>query len=78
MKYTEEEIHKMYKLASEVMIEIYRDDNSGRLLYLFCKKLCAISKLKGYGIDDKYKLVVVTEDEYRELRGNDEKSNFSN
>ena len=68
MNYTEEEHCEMNKLASETMMKIYEGDTSGRLLYLFCKKLCAISKLKGYGIDDKYKFVVITEDEYNKLK----------
>lgn len=68
MNYTEEEQHEMNILASETMMKIYGKDTSGRLLCLFCKKLCAISKLKAYGIDDKYKFVVVTEDEYKTLK----------
>ena len=68
MNYTEEEHDEMNRLASETMMKIYEEDTSGRLLYLFCKKLCAISKLKAYGIDDKYKFVVVTEDEYKTLK----------
>jgi hypothetical protein len=64
MTHTEEELHRMHILASKIMMEIYNEDQSGRLLYLFCKQLCAISKLKGYGIDDKYRFVVMTEDEY--------------
>ena len=68
MNYTKEEHDEMNRLASETMIKIYEKDTSGRLLFLFCKKLCAISKLKAYGIDDKYKFVVVTEDEYKTLK----------
>lgn len=68
MNYTKEEQHEMNILASETMMKIYEENTSGRLLYLFCKKLCAISKLKGYGIDDKYKFVVITEDEYSILK----------
>ena len=68
MNYTEEEQCEMNRLASETMMKIYKEDTSGRLLYLFCKKLCAISKLKGYGIDDKYKFVVIAEDEYKTLK----------
>ena len=68
MNYTEEEQHEMNILASETMMKIYGKDTSGSLLYLFCKKLYAISKLKAFGIDDKYKFVVVTEDEYSKLK----------
>ena len=63
-----DELHSMHDLANEIMTKIYKDDQSGRLLYLFCKQLCAISKLKAYGIDDRYKLVVITEDEYKKLK----------
>lgn len=68
MNYTAEERYNMNRLASEIMTEIYRQDNTGRLLYLFCRKLCAISKLRAYGIDNKYKFVVITEDEYEQLK----------
>lgn len=73
MKHTENHCVKMDRLASEIMMKIYKHDKSGRLLYLFCKKLCAISKLRGFGIDDKYKFVVITEDEYKKLKDNGEK-----
>lgn len=71
MDCTEKELHKMSRLASEIITEIHKEDRSGKLLYLFCKKLCAVSKLKAYDIsrDEKYKFVVITEDEYKKLRG---------
>ena len=72
MDYTEKELHKMSRLASETMTKIHREDRSGKLLHLFCKKLCAISKLRAYDIsrDNKYKFVVITEDEYKRLKDN--------
>lgn len=57
------------KLANGIMCEIFKEDRSGRLLYLFAKKLCAVSKLKAFDacIDDKYKFVVIAKDEYEKL-----------
>ena len=62
------------KLANGIMWTIFKEDKSGRLLYLFAKKLCAVSKLKAFDacIDDKYKFVVITQEEYGKLK---EKSN---
>ena len=72
MVYTEKELHEMSILASKIMTEIHIEDRTGKLPYLFCKQLCAISRLKAYDIsrDDKYKFVVITEDEYKKLKGN--------
>lgn len=60
------------KLANGIMWTIFKEDKSGRLLYLFAKKLCALSKLKAFDacIDDKYKFVVITKDEYKKLKCN--------
>ena len=69
MKYTKEEVHEISKLSSEILMKLYEDDRSGRLLRLFITKLIAMSKLKGYGIDDENKLYVVTKDEYGKLKG---------
>ena len=68
MEYTREEISKINRLSSEVMMKLYGYDKSGRLLRLFIHKLIAISKLKGYGIDDENKLYVVTKDEYEKFK----------
>ena len=59
------------RAASEIITKIHQEDKSGKLLYLFCKSLSKISKLRayGWGIDDEYKFVVITEDEYRKLKG---------
>lgn len=59
------------RAASEIMTIIHREDRSGKLLYWFCVKLCAFSRLRAYRItmDDEYKFVVVTENEYRKLKG---------
>ena len=57
------------KLAYETMLMLYSADTSGKLLRFFITKLIAISKLKGYGIDDENKLYVVTKDEYERLKG---------
>lgn len=37
MYYTEKELRKMSKLASEIMTEIHKEDRPGKLLYLLCK-----------------------------------------
>ena len=72
MDYTSEEVHRMSRLAHETLDKIHKEDKSGRLLYLFCVKLCAISKLRAYDItrDDKYRFVVLTKDEYEKLKSN--------
>lgn len=56
------------KLAYETMLMLYSADTSGKLLRFFITKLIAISKLKGYGIDDENKLYVVTKDEYEKVK----------
>lgn len=58
------------KLVYETMLRLYGEDRSGRLLRFFITKLIAISKLKGYGIDDENKLYVVTKTEYERLKEN--------
>lgn len=68
MKYiVEDELNIM---ANKVMAKLYGDDRSGRLLALFVKRLCSISRLAAYGIDDENKLYVVTKDKYEKLKGN--------
>lgn len=61
-----------HRAASEMMTKIYQEDRSGKLLYLFCKNLYKISKLRAYGItmDDEYKFTVITENEYKKLKDN--------
>lgn len=72
MRFTQEEIHKMNRFASEILMKIHQEDKSGKLLYLFCVRLCALSRLRAYRItmDDKYKFTIITEDEYKKLKGN--------
>lgn len=68
----EQDIETMaHRAASKIMTEIHQEDRSGKLLYLFCKNLYKISKLRAYGItmDDEYKFVVITENEYKKLKG---------
>lgn len=68
----EKDIHEMtHRAASEIMTRIHQADKSGELLYLFCKSLCNISKLRAYDsrIDNGYKFVVITKDEYKRLNG---------
>lgn len=68
----EKDIHRMaHRAASKIMTKIHQEDRSGKLLYLFCKSLYKISKLRAYGItmDDEYKFVIITEDEYKKLKG---------
>lgn len=68
---TEKEV-QIIKLANGIMWTIFKEDKSGRLLYLFVKKICALSKLKAFDvcIDDKNKFVVITKDEYEKLKDN--------
>lgn len=62
---TETELN-ISKLANGIMTTIHREDKSGRLLYLFVKKLCALSKLAAFDscVDDRYKFIVITKNEY--------------
>lgn len=59
-------------LANGVMWAFFKEDKSGRLLYLFLRKLYGLSKLPAIAacIDDKYKFVVITKDEYEKLKSN--------
>ena len=67
----EEDVRKIaHRAASEVICKITAKDRSGKLLYYFSKHLQALSKLLGYKGDKEYRFYVITEDEYRELRGN--------
>ena len=67
MRYTKEERYKVSDLTASVMAELYGMDGSGRLLNLFIRKLIATSKLKAYGIDDEYKLHVVSQHEIESI-----------
>ncbi len=64
----ENKMSETNKLVYETMLKLYEEDRSGKLLRFFITKLIAISKLKGYGIDDENKLYVVTKDEYEKLK----------
>lgn len=57
----------MHSLAAIIIRTLHEKDNTGRLLYLFCKNLYSISKLPAYNIPNKHKFVVLTEDEYKDL-----------
>lgn len=57
------------RAASEVIRKIDSKDRSGKLLYYFAKQLQVLSKLLAYKGDKEYRFYVVTEDEYRNLRG---------
>lgn len=59
-----------HRAATEVIGRITSKDRSGKLLYYFAKQLQALSKLLGYKGEKEYGFYVVTEDEYRRLRGN--------
>ena len=59
-----------HRAASNVICKITSKDRSGKLLYYFAKHLQALSKLLGYKGEKEYRFYVVTEDEYRKLRGN--------
>ena len=73
---TEKEI-QIINLAHGIAYEIFKEDNTGRLLYFFAKKLCNILKLKAFDscIDDKYKFVVIAKDECERLKGKNMKCN---
>lgn len=66
----EDKMFETNKLAYETMLMLYSADTSGKLLRFFITKLIAISKLRGYGIDDENKLYVVTKDEYEKIKSN--------
>mgnify|MGYP003298888346 CR=1 FL=1 len=58
------------ELVGEVMWTLFQEDSTGRLLYLFIQKLCALSTLPAFNacIDDKNKFVVIKKDEYEKLK----------
>ena len=57
-----------HRAAMEVLCRIASKDRSGKLLYDFVKHLIAVSKLTGFKGEEKYRLYVVTEDEYNKLK----------
>lgn len=59
-----------HRAATEIIGRITSKDKSGKLLYYFTKQLQVLSKLLGYKSEKEYSFYVVTEDEYRKLRGN--------
>lgn len=63
-----EKLAETNELVYKTMSKLYEEDRSGRLLCFFITKLIAVSKLKGYGIDDENKLYVVTKAEYEKLK----------
>ena len=70
-EYTREEKHAVQILAHKIMHKFYTNgDRSGRLLYLFAKCLSKLMGLYAYQFDDKYKFIVLTQDEYKELKNN--------
>ena len=70
-EYTREEKQTINRLAHKIMHKFYTNgDRSGRLLYLFARCLSKLMGLYAYGFDDKYKFVVLTQDEYKELKNN--------
>lgn len=58
-----------HRAAMEVICKIASKDRSGKLLYDFVKHLAAVSKLAGFKGEEEYRFYVITEDEYRKLRG---------
>lgn len=58
-----------HRAASEIIWKITSKDRSGKLLYRFVKQLQALSKLFSFKGEKEYRFYVVTEDEYRELKG---------
>ena len=64
---TKETIRLVHKLANKTMHELFLLDRSGKLLYIFCKQICACSKQYAYDDAIDHKFVVITEDEYNEL-----------
>lgn len=70
-EYTREEKHAVQILAHKIMHKFYTNgDRSGRLLYLFARCLSKLMCLYAYGFDDKYRFVVLTQGEYKELKRN--------
>jgi hypothetical protein len=67
MDYTKEELYEISRLSDEMLMKLYKMDRSGRLLYLFIKKLSAKSRMKAFGIEDKYTPFVVSKDEHKKI-----------
>lgn len=69
MEYTHKEKQTINRLAHKIMHKFYTNgDRSGRLLYLFARCLSKLMCLYAYGFDDKYRFIVLTQDEYKELK----------
>lgn len=66
------------RFAGEVMWEIFKREKTGKLLYLFVQYLSRMPKMYAYRghIDDKYKFVVITEDEYKKLKDEQQNDGF--
>lgn len=64
------------KLANGVMFAFWKDDRSGKLLYEFIAKLCGLTRLPAFGIEDKYKTYIVTKEEYEKIKGKAIKEDF--
>jgi hypothetical protein len=64
---TEKEL-QISKLANGVMMTLWQEDRSGKLLHLFIAKLCGLTRLQAFCIDDKYKSYIVTKEEYEQLK----------
>lgn len=57
------------KLANGVIMVFWKEDRSGKLLYKFIVKLCGLTRLRTFGIEDKYKPYIVTKEEYEKIKG---------
>lgn len=56
------------KLANGVMMAFWNEDRSGKLLYKFIAKLCGLTRLPAFCIEDKYKPYIVTKEEYEKIK----------
>ena len=56
------------KLANGVMMAFWNEDRSGKLLYKFIAKLCGLTRLQTFCIEDKYKPYIVTKEEYEKIK----------
>ena len=64
------------KLANGIMMAFWKEDRSGKLLYKFITKLCGLTRLPAFGIEDKYKTYIVTKEEYEKIKGKAIKEDF--
>lgn len=67
----EDDVRRMaHRAASEIIIKIHKEDHSGKLLFYFVKSLQKMSGLTAFRCSNEHRFIVIEEDEYKKLKGN--------